>query len=79
MDEADSEFIRRQPNSRAAFNEARKMSDRVRKDWVSGNVNIMMVRAMQPSILLLSLTMNYRWRKSFCSNSPNTRALNVSF
>jgi len=56
INEVDSELIRRQPNSRAAFNEARRMSDRVRKDWVSGSVNIMMME----KTLLLKFTQHTR-------------------
>ena len=47
MDPKDSEFIRMQPDPRSAFNEAHRLRSRVRKDWISGKVNIKMVRATQ--------------------------------
>jgi len=47
--EGDVESIRRQPDSRAAFDEAHRLGDRVRKDWISGNMNIKM---MEKTLLL---------------------------
>jgi ribA/ribD-fused uncharacterized protein len=48
-DPRDSEIIRRQPSPRDAFEESRRLSSRIRKDWIIGKINLKM---MERTVLL---------------------------